>query len=60
MHAHALVDAEGGEELVEDRHEDGTAADAEDAGEQPGDDARQRRGGGEGGDLAGAHGEAQA
>jgi hypothetical protein len=36
MHAHRLVDPERAEYLVEHRHENAAATDAEQAGEQPG------------------------
>ncbi|GMV62749.1 MAG: hypothetical protein AMXMBFR74_19170 [Parvibaculum sp.] len=49
MHAHRFVDAEQREDMIEDRHDDDAAADAEkareDAGDKAGDDepGRKRR-----------------
>ena len=39
LHAHVLGHAERAEHLVQHRHDDAAAADAEQAGEKPGDDA---------------------
>ena len=55
VHAHALVDAEHAEDLVEDGHQDGAAADPENAGQQPRHHARGGHGSRKQRDLARAH-----
>jgi hypothetical protein len=44
MHPHGLIDPKRSEQLIEHRHEDAAAADAEQPGEHPGDDpGREQR-----------------
>jgi hypothetical protein len=55
MHAHALVHVEQSEDLIEDRHQDGAAADAENARQKSRHDACPRDRRGKTGDLAPTH-----
>ena len=56
MHAHRLIHADNGQELIEHRHQHRPAANAEEPGHEPGDDAGGNERGNETQRLAGEKG----
>jgi hypothetical protein len=55
MHADGVVDPERAERLVQDRHQNAAAADAEQPREQPGDKPRGQQRAGQSGEVARRH-----